>query len=67
MTTSKKYNEQKSVTIGQTDTFCNQSLCRDWSSTGLFLFDNLQMFKSKISSEHDDLQGRYCEQDLILL
>ena len=45
----------------------NQSLCRDWSSTGLFLFDNLQMFKSEISSEHDYLQGRYCEQDFILL
>ena len=45
----------------------NQSLCRDWSSTGLFLFDILQTFKSEISSEHDDLQGRYCEQDLILL
>ena len=45
----------------------HQSLCRDWSSTGLFLFDNLQMFKSEISSEHDDLQGRYCEQDFILL
>ena len=25
------------------------------------------MFKSEISSEHDDLQGRYCEQDFILL
>ena len=34
--------------------YCNQSLCRDWSSTGLFLFDNLQTFKSEISSEHDD-------------
>ena len=44
-----------------------QSLCRDWSSTGLFLFDNLQMSKSEISSEHDYLQGRYCEQDFILL
>ena len=33
----------------------NQSLWRDWSSTGLFLFDNLQTFKSEISSEHDDL------------
>ena len=35
------------------DVYTNQSLCRDWSSTGLFLFETLQTFKSEISSEHD--------------